>query len=74
MKPQIKGNHLHHWSYNEIHFKDVIELDIDTHNFLHRYMTYDQPSKMYRRKDTGELLDTKEKHLNFLYELKAKAA
>lgn len=26
LKPKIKGNHLHHWSYNPEHFKDVLFL------------------------------------------------
>jgi len=72
MKPEKKGNHLHHWSYREEHAKDVIELDPKTHAFLHRYMNYDQEQMMYRVSsnlngwDFGELLDTKEKHERFL--------
>ena len=27
-------NHLHHWSYNEEHYKDVIELSVKNHNLL----------------------------------------
>lgn len=65
LKPIIKGNHLHHWSYNEDHFKDCIELSERDHNFLHRYVKYDQTFKMYRRNDTNELLDTKQKHIDF---------
>jgi hypothetical protein len=61
-----KGNHLHHWSYNEEHYKDVIELDSKTHYFIHRYIIYDQERFMYRRFDNMVLLDTKEKHLEFL--------
>lgn len=66
------GNELHHWSYNEEHHKDVIELDPKTHAFLHRYMTYDQERMMYRVSselngwDFGELLDTKDRHVAFL--------
>ena len=65
MESKIKGNHLHHWSYNKEHFKDVIELTRDQHIFIHRFMTYDQERLMYRDLD-GELLDTKERHLEFL--------
>jgi hypothetical protein len=52
----------HHWSYNEEHFKDVIWLTKKEHMKGHRFIIYDQERKMYRRIDTNELLDTKEKH------------
>jgi len=57
-------NHLHHWSYNEEHFKDCIELSEKEHNKLHRYMTYDQGFKMYRD-NNGNLLDTKQRHIDY---------
>ena len=60
-----KGNNLHHWSYNELHYLDIIELSILEHNKLHRYIIYDQERMMYRRIDNMELLDTKEKHIEF---------
>jgi hypothetical protein len=72
MKPQIKGNELHHWSYNEPHFKDVIELSVLDHNKAHRYMVYDAERKMYRRADNNILLDTKESHIEFINSLKDK--
>ena len=72
MKPQVKGNHLHHWSYNEPHFKDVIELTVLEHNKAHRYMVYDPERKMYRRVDNNILLDTKESHIEFINSLKDK--
>lgn len=61
-----KGFHLHHWSYNEQHYKDCIELTAKIHLKAHRFLLYDQERKMYRRYDTNELLDTKEKHLAFI--------
>jgi len=61
LRPNIAGNHLHHWSYNTSHFKDVIELSMADHYTLHRFLDYDQESKMYKTKE-GELLDTREKH------------
>jgi hypothetical protein len=70
MKPQTKGNELHHWSYNEEHFKDVIELSVLDHNKAHRYMVYDAERKMYRRADNNTLLDTKESHIEFINSLK----
>lgn len=66
MKPKTKDNELHHWSYNEEHYKDVIELSVLEHGKIHRYMIYDQERMMYRRTDTMELLDTKEKHLLYI--------
>ena len=61
-----KGNHLHHWSYNEQHRKDVIELSIRHHAKAHRFIVYDQERMMYRRFDTNELLDTREAHEAFI--------
>jgi len=72
MKPQIEGNHLHHWSYNKEHFKDVIELNTLEHAKAHRYMVYDSERKMYRRADNNILLDTKESHIEFINSLKDK--
>ena len=72
MKPQTEGNELHHWSYNEPHFKDVIELTVLDHNKAHRYMVYDAERKMYRRADNNILLDTKEAHIEFINSLKDK--
>jgi len=59
INPKVKGNHLHHWSYNEEHYKDVIELSVADHNTIHRFTTYDQERKMYRISKSGELLDSK---------------
>lgn len=61
LKSKIKGNHLHHWSYNEEHYKDVIELSVYEHSLLHRHIIYDQERKMYRNL-SGILLDTKKSH------------
>ena len=72
VKPIVKGNQCHHWSYNKEHIKDVIELSVLEHAMAHRYMIYDQERMMYRRSDNNELLDTKEAHLQFIKELKSK--
>ena len=69
MKAEIEGNHLHHWSYNLEHTKDVIELNEIEHNKLHRYIVYDQERKMYRTLE-GVLLDTKESHLTHYESIK----
>lgn len=67
LKAKVRGNHLHHWNYNIEFAKDVIELSILQHNKAHRYMIYDQERFMYRRVDTMELLDTREKHEDFIF-------
>jgi hypothetical protein len=68
LKPVIKGNQLHHWSYSEQHYKDVIELSVRNHRLLHRNMTYDKELFMYRDK-SGRLLDTKQSHIDLLNSL-----
>jgi hypothetical protein len=72
LKPIIKGNHLHHWSYREEQAKDVIELEPKVHSLVHRYMIYDQEQMMYRVStnvigfEFGELLETKSRHCAFI--------
>ena len=68
LKAKVKGNHLHHWSYNEAHRKDVIELSVKDHNTIHRFIVYDQERMMYRTKE-GILLDTKEDSLTYYKEI-----
>lgn len=72
MKPVIQGNHLHHWSYNEQHCKDIIELSRELHYKAHRYMIYDKERMMYRRIDNNILLDTKEAHMEYIETIKEK--
>jgi hypothetical protein len=64
-RSKIKGMHKHHWSYNEIHWKDTIELNEKDHNKAHRYMVYDQERMMYRTIE-GVLLDTKQIHEEYI--------
>lgn len=59
------GMQRHHWSYNKQHYKDVIFLSPQNHAKAHRFLTYDQQSKMYLSM-SGTLLDTKEKHLEYI--------
>jgi len=61
-----KGFEGHHWSYNLKHAKDVVALTKRDHMKSHRFLIYDQERMMYRRYDTLELLDTKEKHKQFI--------
>ncbi len=65
--PKLKNkNHRHHWSYNKEHHKDVIEVSCKHHHLAHRYLEYDQEFKMYRTLEDLTLLDTKEKHIEYL--------
>lgn len=65
IKPITKGNHLHHWSYNIKHANDVIELSVESHNKIHRFMTYDQKTFMYKDLN-GYLLDSRLKHEDYI--------
>lgn len=56
------GFHAHHWSYQKEHQKDTILLTKIDHYTVHRFLQYDQSVFMYRTL-SGELLDTKEKHI-----------
>lgn len=71
VKSNIKrlSEEIHHWSYNDKHLKDVIHLTTKDHAKVHRFITYDQQFKMYRRKDNKELLDTKQKHQNYIQKI-----
>lgn len=68
LKKEDSSNHLHHWSYNEQHYVDVIEINKEEHIRIHRYLVYDQEYMMYRTLN-NELLDTKEKHVKYLDEI-----
>lgn len=65
LKPEIKGNQLHHWSYQPIHAKDVIEISMIDHNTLHRFLAYDKNTFMYFD-ENNNLLDTREKHEDYM--------
>ena len=66
-----KGIHFHHWSYSKEHYGDILELNIEDHNLLHRHIYYDQYFFKYRSKynigkyKQGDLL-SKEDHLQIL--------
>jgi hypothetical protein len=58
--------HWHHWSYNKPHHRDCVQLSPEQHRKAHRFLVYDQEHLMYRRSDTLELLDTRERHEAFI--------
>lgn len=66
LKKPFDNAEKHHWSYNAEHFKCVIWITKQQHKKAHRFIEYDTESRMYKRKDTGELLSTKEQHQAFI--------
>ena len=67
LRKGIKDNlvNLHHWSYNLEHHRDVINMQLQDHAFLHRFIKYDQERMMYRGLD-GVLLSTRQSHIDYL--------
>lgn len=68
IKAKTKGNHLHHWSYKTENAKNVIELTPKKHYSIHRFIKYNQDEMCYMSLN-GDLLDTKEKHLDYMNSL-----
>lgn len=69
VKRTIEGSHLHHWNYGSGYESDIIELLPRDHYLLHRHMIYDQSEFMYRD-SKGNLLDSKESHIELLKKIK----
>lgn len=64
-----EGKECHHWSYQPEHRGSVFFLTESNHGKLHRFMEYDDEAMMYRREDSGQLLDSKKKHAAFIREV-----
>lgn len=62
-----KGINAHHWNYSEEFMEDVILLDRRTHRRFHEFIVLEKELKIFKT-TSGVLLDTKEKHLNYLIE------
>lgn len=60
-----KGLELHHWNYNDGFLKDVIILKTKQHRQSHRFLIFDEDSKMFKT-NNNILLDTKVKHIQYL--------
>lgn len=58
--------HLHHWSYLEEYWTDLIQLTPKEHYKAHRFLIYDQERMMYRRCDDNTLLDTRDRHESYI--------
>ena len=63
----IENQEKHHWSYNEEDLLDIIYLTKKEHMKAHRFIIYDRERFMYRRYDKNELLDTKTRHFDFIW-------
>ena len=59
------GTEFHHWNYNTEYLKDVIPLNRVIHRRIHKKLILDKELRIFKTLD-GELLDTKEKHLNYI--------
>jgi len=67
--PCVEGFNNHHWSYNEDHYKDVIQIPEELHYKLHRYIVYNPNEKKYMTKE-GTLLNTRELHEKYIWVIK----
>jgi len=62
-----KGIELHHWNYNESFLEDIFIMNIKQHRQAHIHLALDM-DKLIFKTTSGELLDTKEKHMKYLIE------
>lgn len=60
--PQFAGLELHHWSYN--HITSFFAIDKSLHKKIHRKIELDEKALCF--KIDGVLIDTKQKHFEFL--------
>lgn len=58
----LRSDEIHHWNYNFL--ESVFILDISVHKKIHRFLSFDKSSLCFLLNE--QLLDTKEKHLNFI--------
>jgi len=61
-----KGIELHHWNYNDTFLEDIFVLNIKEHKKAHTFLTLDIPKRLFYTQE-GVLLDTKEKHKEYLF-------
>lgn len=64
------GLESHHWNYNDEYLEDIFILEKSFHSVLHSFLTLNIDSKVFYVNETGEYLDTKEKHYNYIKNLK----
>ena len=60
----LKNKEIHHWNYN---FKnDVFILNPRAHKLVHKYIKFDEGTKMFINKTNNTLIDSKEKHFKIM--------
>ena len=59
-----KEHEAHHWDYNLVY--DVFILNRRAHKLVHSDLLYDEKTKMFIQASTGFVLDTKEKHFDYM--------
>lgn len=60
-----KGYEIHHWSYEDFNLKDFFVLSCKDHRKVHKFLEFQPESKNFKDK-LGNLLDTREKHLDYI--------
>jgi len=58
-----KNEIAHHWNYSLLN--DIVIMNKKEHRYIHRYLILDNKDFTFITKD-GEILDTKEKHLEYI--------
>lgn len=60
-----KPNQIHHWNYNSGFENDFVVLDIIEHKKAHKFIFRKKGEYLFSD-ENGNVLDTKEKHINYL--------
>ena len=61
-----KGIHAHHWNYANDKLRDVVLMDDKDHKAFHQLIELDIEKRIFKIKETGEYLDSRNKHLCFI--------
>lgn len=65
-----KGIEVHHWSYKASNLQCVFVLPRGEHKKLHKQLSLNERHLCFMVKKTGQLLDTRQKHLTFMKSIK----
>jgi hypothetical protein len=65
LRNKLKTHQLHHWNYNDEYIEDIIIIERFNHRRAHKYLTLDLIKRYFIGLD-GEILDTKQKHIDYL--------
>jgi len=64
-----KGVERHHWNYNKSFLEDFFFLNRKDHKSVHRFIKLCHIKRVYIVKKTNEILDTRLKHLKFMFSI-----